>query len=156
MDLSTYKLNVDENVKPDWLTDSMLENAERKLHQIVKKRIITEDRKLLIGGIYVIAEGVKIGTVKDAFVEVINNATINNVMGNATINDVRDNATINDVRGNATINTVRDNATINDVRDNATINDVRDNATINIVRGNATINDVWDNATIKNDKRVNK
>jgi len=66
-DLSTYELRVDEDIKPDWLTDKMLENAERKLYQIVKKRIITEDRPLLMGGIFIVAEGVKIGTVKNNF-----------------------------------------------------------------------------------------
>ncbi|MFA6917040.1 MAG: hypothetical protein WC222_11630 [Parachlamydiales bacterium] len=94
MDLSTYQLKVDENVKPDWLTDKMLENAERKLYQIVKKRIITEDRKLLMGGIFVIAEGVKIDTVKNAIIEVIRNSTVNEMRENSTVNEMRENSTV--------------------------------------------------------------
>ena len=95
MDLSTYKLEVDENIKPEWLTDLMLEKAENKLHQIVKKRIITEDRKLLIGGIYVVAEGVKIGSVKNAVIEVIKNSTVNEMWENSTVNRMLGNSTVN-------------------------------------------------------------
>ena len=91
-DLSTYELRVDEDIRPKWLTDSMLEDAERKLHQIVKKRIITEDRKLLMGGIFVVAEGVKIGMVRNAIIEIIKNSTVNLMRDNSTVNEMWENS----------------------------------------------------------------
>jgi hypothetical protein len=66
---------------------------------------------------------------------------------NCKINIIK-NATINNVYDNATINNVYDNATINNVSDNATISYVFGNATISYVYGNATISYVYGNAKI--------
>ena len=129
-DISTYSLKIDEHIKPDWITDKMLEDAERKLHQIVKKRIITEDRPLLIGGIFVVAEGVKIGTVKNAAIEIIRNSTVNNMRKNSTVNNMWGNSTVNDMRENSTVNDMRGNSTVNDMWGNSTVNNMRENSTI--------------------------
>ena len=118
-DLSTYTLRVDEDIKPDWLTDAMLDAAERKLHQIVKKRIITEDRKLLMGGIFIVAEGVKIGTVKNAVIEVIKNSTVN---------AMRENSTVNEMWGNSIVKVMWENSTVNEMRENSTVNEMWGNS----------------------------
>ena len=110
--LSSYQLRIDEDIKPDWLTDAMMENAERKLYQIVKKRIITEDRKLLMGGIFIVAEGVKIRTVKNAIIEVIKNSTVNEMWENSTVNEMRENSTVNAMWENSTVNAMRENSTV--------------------------------------------
>ena len=118
-DLSTYSLIIDEDIRPDWITDLMLENAERKLHQIVKKRIITEDRPLLIGGIYVVADNVIIGTVQNAIIEIIKNSTVNKMWDNSTVNKMLGNSTVNEMWGNSTVKLMWENSTVKLMRGNS-------------------------------------
>ncbi len=149
MDLSTYELKVDEDIKPEWLTDSMLENAERKLYQIVKKRIITEDRKLLMGGIFVVAENVKIDKVKNAIIEIIKNSTVKVMCENSTVNAMRE---------NSTVNAMRENSTVNAMRENSTVNAMWENSTVKVMWENSTVKVMWENSTVKinNSKNIPK
>ena len=135
-DLSTYQLNIDEVIRPEWLTDSMFEDAERKLHQIVKKRIITEDRKLLIGGIFIVAENVKIDTVKNAVIEVIKNSTVNEMLENSTVNEMLENSQVGTMRGNSQVGTMWGNSQVG------------------TMWGNSQVGEMWRNSTIKNDERI--
>jgi len=147
MDLSTYELKVDE-FKPVWLTDTMLETAERKLYQIVKKRIITEDRNLLMGGIFVVAEGVKIGIVKNATIEIIRNSTVNEMRGNSTVKLMWENSTVKLMLGNSTVNKMLGNSTVNEMLGNSTVNEMRGNSTVNKMWGNSTVNEMLGNSTV--------
>ncbi len=152
-DLNNWKLNIDQQCRPDWFNEFKTEeDVKKELVKFFEQRFIL-DKTIdeIKEGRYFIGNNAIIKNVRDnAIIEdVRDNAIINNVRDNAIINNVRDNAIIEDVRDNAIINNVRDNAIIEDVRDNAIIKDVRDNAIIEDVRDNAIIKDVRDNAIIK-------
>jgi len=173
-DLSTYSLRADEDIKPEWVTDAMLEAAEKKLHQIVRKRIITEDRELLMGGIFVVAEDVKINNVRNAVIEVIrnsivnvmqDNSTVNEMWGNSTVKEMQGNSTVNVMQGNSTVNVMQGNSTVNVMWGNSTVNVMWGNSTVNVMWGNSTVNvmqdnstvnEMWGNSTVKNDQRLKK
>ena len=84
-DLSTYTLIVDESVLPDWLTDEMLSNAERKLHQIVKKRIINKDTDILVGGLYVVCGGATVKYAKRCDIVELHRGTVQKVWDGGTV-----------------------------------------------------------------------
>ena len=65
-DIEKYKLNVDEESVPKWF-EKHREFVTEKLKGIVKTRIILTDRKLLIGGLFVVKD-CKITTIKDCHV----------------------------------------------------------------------------------------
>lgn len=85
-DLKSYKLKIDENEIPDWVTDDTLEKWERKLHRIVKNSFVTEDKKILVGGRYILSGEITIGKLVNCIIINAGNATIINA-GNAIIID---------------------------------------------------------------------
>ena len=134
--IELYKFRVDEESTPKWFDEELKDKVIRKLKSILKGIIITEDRKILVEGAFIIS-GSKIGKVLDCRIVSLCGGTINAVCG-GTINVVWD-GTINAVRG-GTINAVC-GGTINTVW-GGTINAVC-GGTINAVCG-GTINMVWD------------
>jgi hypothetical protein len=163
-DIEKYKLTVDEESTPEWF-EKHREYVISRLKDIVSKRIITSDQKLLTGGLYAV-KNCKIDKVLCAQIiymqastinEMWKNSTINEMWGNSTVNAMTDNSTVNEMWDNSTVNTMRDNSTINEMRDNSTINtmrdnstinEMRDNSTVNAMRENSTINEMWDNSTV--------
>ena len=57
VDIAKYKLIIDELDVPKWFDDEMKEKTISELTVIVKNLIVTEDRKILVGGAYIIASG---------------------------------------------------------------------------------------------------
>ena len=106
-DIKTYQLKVDEDERPGWLTDAMLEKAEAKLHQIVKKRIITGEVELLIGGVYITAGGAKINIAKECRI-IEHRGTVQEVRDGGTVQRVMDGGTVQEVwNGGKIINDYR-------------------------------------------------
>ena len=79
-DINTYALKVDESDAPGWWTVEIAERAEKELRSVVERSIITEDRPILLPGVYILGE-VAISTLSHG-VRIING-------GNARINQGR-------------------------------------------------------------------
>ena len=52
-DIDKYKLNVDEESTPDWF-EKHRDYVTERLRDFVSKRIISSDKKILTGGLYVV------------------------------------------------------------------------------------------------------
>jgi len=146
-DIEKYKLNVDENVTPDWF-ERHREYVLSRLTDIVKNRIITSDKKLLTGGLYIIKD-CHIDKIKCAMVVYMQNSTVNEMWGNSTVNEMWGNSTVNKMRGNSTVNDMWENSTVNEMWGNSTVNDMWENSTVNEMRGNSTVNKMRGNSTVK-------
>ena len=128
-DINSYQLIIDEPSAPAWVTTELKNQWGKELKSRAEKCIlVTGEKKILLGGKWVVGGDVK----------------INNVI----------NSQIVFCGGNASITGVGDNASITGVRDNASITGVWGNASITGVWGNASITDVGGNASITDDKRI--
>ena len=54
-DIETYRLRVDQDILPDWWTNDTAADATRKLRAICERAIVTEARKILLGGAWILA-----------------------------------------------------------------------------------------------------
>jgi hypothetical protein len=115
-----YKLKIDEERTPEWLTDEMKEAVADRLRTYVKNMIVSGDVELLIGGQYIVAPGAKIESAHSMVINAVCGGTISEVWG-GTISEVWG-GTISAVCG-GTISAVR-------------------GGTISAVRG-GTISEVW-------------
>lgn len=91
-DLSKYKLNVDDDLIPDWFENHREYTTER-LIAIVKNRIITGKLKLLTGGLYVVKDA-EIGSIKSAIVVYLQNSQVNEMWENSQVNVMRGNSQV--------------------------------------------------------------
>ena len=140
-----YKLNVDESATPDWF-EKHREYVTGRLKEIVSKRIITSDQKILTGGLYV---------VKDCIIDKMICATI--VYLQAQVNEMSENSQVNIMWGNSQIGTMSENSQVNAMRGNSQIGTMRENSHVNVMRGNSQIgtmsgnsqvNIMWENSQI--------
>jgi uncharacterized protein YukE len=80
-DIESYKFNLDEDVKPDWLTDEKIERWMEWCKVQVISMFITADQKLLIGGTFIV-KGCKVKSkyaiiyAYNSTVEAYNNSTV--------------------------------------------------------------------------------
>jgi hypothetical protein len=112
-DIEKYKLNVDEKNIPEWF-EKHREYVTERLKDIVSKRIINTDQKILAGGLYIIGD-CKINKVATSAIVYVNSGTVTDNYGTVTDNygTVTDNyGTVTDNYGTVTDNsgTVTDNS----------------------------------------------
>src|SRR5271157_4260966 len=118
-DLDSWTLKVDETSTPDWVD---LEKLRDKFKAIVSRMIVTDNRKLLLGGCWNICGEAKVEEAKSCkVISVCDSASIGRVYGSASIESVRGSASIGSVYDSASIGYVSGSASIRSVRDSAII-----------------------------------
>ena len=95
-DIKTYKLTIDKNTTPDWLTDEVKERLEKRLKVIIKKKILTKGKiPILLGGKWILG-----GTVN---IEKAVNANIISMNGKANVGELRGNSQVGALWGNSRV-----------------------------------------------------
>ena len=114
--IEKYKLNVDERVVPEWF-EKHREYITERLKDIVSKRIIATNQKILTGGLYVVKDCV-INKVKEACVVWLS-GTVQKVCYGGTVQEVCYGGTVQKVYG--TVQEVCDGGTVQEVCDGGTV-----------------------------------
>ena len=155
--LDKYEFVVDEITKPDWFTEEVKQRTIEILKARVSRMIVSDKKKILLGGCYVLTDGADVGKIKNSrILAACDSAKIGEVYGSAKIDRVCDSAKIGEVCGSAKIGEVCGSAKIGEVCDSVKIDRVCDSAKIGEVCGSAKIGRVCGSAKIKNDYRVKK
>jgi len=125
-ELDNYELRVDESIVPKWFED-IREDIIRKFHQLIKNMIITTDRDLILGGQWIIKDGV---------IDLINFANIVSIH-RGTVKNIR-RGTVRDIWGG----TVRDihRGTVENIH-RGTVKNIHGGTVENIYGG--TVEDIW-------------
>jgi hypothetical protein len=163
-DIEKYKLNIDEETTPKWF-EKHREYTTERLKEFVSKRIITTDKKILTGGLYVVKDCI-IGKLKVATVVYLQ-GTVQQVRDGGTVQEVRDGGIVQQVRGGGTVQEVwgggtvqqvwnggtvqevRGGGTVQEVWNGGTVQQVRDGGTVQEVRDGGTVQEVWDGGTVQ-------
>jgi hypothetical protein len=136
-DIEKYKLNVDEEIIPEWF-EKHREYITSRLKEFVSKRIITSDQKILTGGLYV---------VKDCIIDKLIIATVVFLQG--TVQEVCNGGTVQKVCNGGTVQEVWDGGTVQKVLDGGTVQKVLDGGTVQKVCNGGTVQEVWDGGTVQ-------
>ena len=170
-DISKYKLNVDEDSAPDWF-EQHREHVIERLKSFVEKRIITTDRKILTGGLYVVKD-CHIDKLISAQViylqgqvnrmwgnsqvnQMWGNSLVNRMMGNSQVNEMWENSQVNQMWGNSQVNQMWENSQVNRMRENSQVNQMRENSQVNEMWGNSQVNEMCGNSQVKINNSKNK
>ena len=129
-DISKYKLNVDESTTPNWFGKHR-EYVTERLTDIVKNRIISGSRKLLIGGLYVVKDA-EIGRIKSAIVVYLQNSQVNEMRENSQVNVMWGNSQVNEMWGNSQVNVMWGNSQVNEMLESSQVNEMWGNSTAKI------------------------
>jgi len=151
-DITKYVLRVDESTTPDWF-EKHREFITDKLKDIVSRRIITGNHKLLTGGLYVVKDA-EIRRIKSAVVVYLQNSQVNEMRENSQVNEMWENSQVNEMRENSQVNVMRENSQVNVMWQNSQVNVMWENSQVNEMRENSQVNEMWDNSQV-NEMRDN-
>ena len=135
-DIEKYQLKVDEDHIPKWF-EKHREYIITRLKEIVSKRIITSDQKILTGGLYI---------VKDCIIDKLISAQVVYLQGQ--VNEMWENSQVNEMRENSQVNEMRGNSQVNLMWGNSQVNLMRENSQVNLMRGNSQVNEMWGNSQV--------
>ena len=107
--IEKYKLNIDEDSTPKWF-EKHREYVTERLKDIVLKRIITSDQKILTGGLYVVTN-CKIDKLICAQVIYLQ-GQVNVMRGNSQVKVMWENSQVNEMWGNSQVNVMRENSQV--------------------------------------------
>ena len=143
--IEKYRLVVDESSTPDWF-EKHKEYVMEKLKEIVSRRIITSNQKILTGGLYVVKDCV-IDRLKVATIVYLQ-GTVQEVLAGGTVQEVRDGGTVQKVWAGGTVQEVWDGGTVQKVLNGGTVQKVRDGGTVQEVWAGGTVQEVLDGAIV--------
>ena len=144
-DIDGWKLEVDQDITPEWFDEKdCTERMRKAVKEWAKTHIFVGQNGLAISH----GENIFIKDCKN--VDICGSATVKYICDNATVENIYDNATVNYIYGNATVENIYDNATVKNIYDNATVNYIYGSATVNYIYGSATVNYIYGNATVEN------
>jgi hypothetical protein len=153
--IERYRLNVDENSTPEWF-EQHRQFVTEKLTDIVRRRIISGEVKILVGGLYVVKDA-QIGRVQQAKVVYMQNSSVNvmrenssvnEMWGNSSVNVMRENSSVNEMWENSSVNVMRGNSSVNVMRENSSVNEMRGNSSVNVMRENSSVNEMRENSSV--------
>jgi hypothetical protein len=153
--IERYRLNVDENSTPEWF-EQHRQFVTEKLTDIVRRRIISGEVKILVGGLYVVKDA-QIGRVQQAKVVYMQNSSVNEMRENSSVDVMRENSSVNEMRENSSVNMMWENSSVNEMRENSSVNmmwenssvnEMRENSSVNMMRENSSVNEMWENSSV--------
>lgn len=131
-DIEKYKLNVDEKSIPEWF-EKHREYITSRLKEIVSKRIITTDQKILTGGLYVI---------KNCVIDKLINARVIYLHGH--INTMGKDSQVDRMWENSRVNIMRENSWVIEMNENSQVNIMKENSEVDIMRNNSRVDTMED------------
>ena len=134
-DIDAWKLEVDQDITPEWFDEK---DCTERMRKAVKEWAKTH--------IFIGQNGLKISHGENIFIKDCKNVDI---YGKATVESICGKATVENIRGKATVESICDNATVERICDNATVKRIYGNAMVKYIYGNATVNNICDNATVE-------
>ena len=143
-DIDGWKLEVDQDIMPEWFDEKdCAERMRKAVKEWAKTHIFIGQNDLKI------SHGENI-FIKDCKNVDICNATVESICGNATVKYICGNATVKYICGNATVKYICGNATVESICDDAAVEYIYDNATVENIYGKATVKSICCDATVKN------
>lgn len=144
-DIDGWKLEVDQDITPEWFDEKdCAERMRKAVKEWAKTHIFVGQNGLAISH----GENIFIKDCKN--VDIYDNATVEYIFGSAMVKNIYGKATVENICGSATVENICDNATVKYIYDNATVKNICGNATVKNIYGNATVKHIFGSATVEN------
>ena len=171
-DVGTYKFSIDEDVCPAWFDEDMEANVVERLKDRISHMIITDSRKLLLGGCWIFAGEAKIRSVKNARIASMHDSSrieymhgssridrmygssrIDRMYGSSRIEYMHGSSRIDDMYGSSRIDRMYGSSRIDRMYGSSRIEYMHGSSRIDDMYGSSRIDRMHDSSRIVNDYR---
>ena len=137
-DVSAWNLHVDEDETPVWF-DSVV--VRSKMEALARRMIISDERKLLLGGCWIL--------VGEANVKTVKSARIFTMRDSSRVNTMRDSSQVNTMRDSSQVNTMLDSSQVNMMLDSSQVNTMLDSSRVNTMLDSSRVNTMRDSSRVE-------
>ena len=147
-DASGYNLTLDEREAPDWW-EGRKEKAERTLRGIVEQMIITGDKKILLGGTWILAGKANVGQVVNArIVYMLDSSKIGYMGGSSNIGEMRESSNVGAMRESSNVGVMRESSNVGDMWGSSKIGVMRGSSKIAVMRESSNVGYMWGSSKV--------
>lgn len=163
LDLSTWKLQVDQASQPEWFDE---DKVKETLLARVQRMIVVDKRPLLLGGCWILADGAQITDAISARIflmlgsarlkNAMQGTWVDNMVASAEIQVLHETGVVKKMHGNSmvtrslsSIESLHEGAHVLDMGYHATVNAMYGKAVIGTMRGCSSVADMYTSATVR-------
>ena len=156
--IDKYNLKIDELSAPDWCDSDWQKKLVERIKPIVVAMILIDvEKKILIGGCWILGKGSIIKRIVNARIILMENSTISKMLGTSkvsamwgtsTVSEMFDNSKVSAMRGNSKVSAMWGNSTVSEMWGNSTVSEMFENSKVSAMRGNSTVSKMRDNSKV--------
>ena len=182
--LNKYVFKVDEHQTPIWFNDEMREHIIQEMTKIIKASIVDSDKKILLGGKWILTGKCKIESVENSIivwmggsssvkvmrgsssvnemwgsssVKVMRgSSSVNEMWGSSSVKEMRESSSVNEMWGSSSVNEMRESSSVNEMWGSSSVNEMRESSSVNEMRESSSVNEMWGSSSITKDNRIKK
>jgi len=149
-----YLLTIDEKITPDWFDDSMKEKIISKLSSIIKRIIITEDRNILLGGVYILSGKANIKEAKNVLIKYMSgSSSIGSMYDSSRIGAMYDSSSIESMYDSSRIGSMSNSSRIDSMFGSSGIGTMYDSSRIESMSGSSRIESMSGSSSLPKGKK---
>ena len=141
-DTKSWTLKVDQRDIPSWFNK---DEARGKLAARVKRMFVLEDRKILLGGCWILGEDAVVGKAKSARIFMM--------LNNSKVVYMHDTSKVGSMRGNSKIDYMCDNSKVGSMHDTSKVVYMYDTSKVGSMHDNSKVDYMCDTSKVINDCR---
>jgi hypothetical protein len=136
-DFSTWKLIVDEKIKPGWLDEDRIKSS---LNERVKRMFVDEEIDILLGGCWILLSNAHVKTVK--------NACIKYMLGKSKVGSMHDSSRVLAMRDSSKVDSMHDSSRVLAMFDLSNVFTMYDLSSIGYMRNSSKVENMYDSSKV--------
>lgn len=134
--INQYVLHIENERKPEWWTEKLAAQTEKKCRAIVEKRIISYNRKILLGGPWILTG--------DATVERARNARIIAMYNQSKIGTLYDSSQVGSLYHSSRVGTLYDSSRVRTLYDSSQVGTLYDFSCVGTLYDSSQVGTLYD------------
>ena len=160
-DSTGYKLRVDENETPTWFDAEARGKAEKFLRGVIERMIVRDERKMLLGGVWILAKGAKVQTTRmcriiamsGAMVEYLNASNVGVMWESSKVGVMRGSSNVGEMRESSKVGVMWESSKVGEMRESSKVGEMRGSSNVGVMRGSSNVGEMWESSSIPDEER---
>jgi hypothetical protein len=144
-----YKLHIDEQRCPDWFDEDMKVKVSEKMRGWIKSRIIDGDADIICGGVFILAKGARITTVKNArIVVMLGSSNVGEMWESSNVGEMRGSSNVGAMRGSSNVGAMLESSNVGAMLESSNVGAMRGSSKVGAMRGSSKVGAMWESSNV--------
>jgi hypothetical protein len=150
-----YQLHIDEERTPDWFDQQKQDACAEQMRGWIKAMIVEGEAEILCGGAYILAEGAKVNTVKNAIIHVMMPKSNVGVMwGSSNVGVMWGSSNVGVMWGSSKVGVMRGSSNVGEMRESSNVGEMWGSSNVGEMRESSNVGVMWGSSKVTTDYRA--